>query len=116
MLYRNSISAIALLTAMCATFAEGRAWEETKYSNMKGQWLTIGGPMQFDPSKPPGPGQGAPLSAEYQALFEANLKDQADGGQGLDRKLTCHDPGMPRVTNGYGQIEFVVTPRCGPHP
>ena len=23
---------------------------------------------------------------------------------------TCRPPGMPRVTNGYGQIEFVVTP------
>ena len=68
--------------------------------------------MQFDPSRPPGPGQGAPLTAEYRALFEANLKDQAGGGPGLDRTYTCHDPGMPRVTNGYGQIEFVVTPKA----
>jgi hypothetical protein len=112
MLYRNSISAIALLAAMCATFAESRAWDDPNYPNMKGQWLTIGGPTRFDPSKPPGPGQGAPLTAEYQALFEANIKDQAAGGHGLDRTYTCHDPGMPRVTNGYGQIEFVVTPKA----
>lgn len=110
MLYRSLIGALTLLVSLCLTFAESMAWDETKYPDMKGQWRTIGGPMRFDGSKPWGPGQQAPLTAEYQALFEANLKDQAAGGQGLDLTYTCLDPGMPRVTNGYGQIEFVVTP------
>src|SRR5439155_40114 len=52
----------------------------------------------------------APLTPEYQAIFEANLKDQAEGGQGTTPTYTCLSPGMPRVTNGYGQIEFVITP------
>jgi hypothetical protein len=112
LLYRSLIGTIALLSAMCATFAESRAWDEGRYPNMKGQWLAIGGPTRFDPSKPGGAGQEAPLTPEYQALFEANLKDQAAGGPGLDMTYTCHDPGMPRVTNGYGQIEFVVTPKA----
>ena len=30
----------------------------------------------------PGRGQGAPLTPEYQAVFEANLADQKAGGQG----------------------------------
>ena len=52
-----------------------------------------------------------PLTPEYQALFEADLKDQAAGGQGLAPTNSCISPGMPRVTNGYGQMEVVVTPR-----
>jgi hypothetical protein len=38
------------------------------------------------------------------------LADQAAGGQGTTPTYTCISPGMPRVTNGYGQIEVVVTP------
>ena len=64
----------------------------------------------FDPAKAWGPAQQPPLTPEYQARFEANLKDQAAGGQGIGETYACVSPGMPRVTNGYGQTEFVVTP------
>jgi hypothetical protein len=111
MRYRSSIGAVTLLAVLALASAESRAWDESKYPELKGQWRIIGGAMRFDGSKPWGPGQQAPLTPEYQARFEANLKDQAAGGQGLDLAYTCLDPGMPRVTNGYGQIEFVVTPR-----
>ena len=77
---------------------------------MKGQWRSIGGPGRFDLSKPGGRGQQAPLTAEYQKVFEANLVDQAAGGQGTTPTYKCISPGMPRVTNGYGEMEFVVTP------
>lgn len=65
---------------------------------------------QWDTSKPPRQGQ-APLTPEYQAIFEANVKEQAAGGQGTTKTYRCFSPGMPRVTNGYGEIEFVVTPK-----
>jgi len=103
--------AFAVLAALCITLAEGRAWDETRYPDFKGQWRPIGDPARFDASKPWGPGQQAPLTPEYQAVFEANLKDQAAGGQGLAQTHSCISPGMPRVTNGYGQMEVVVTPR-----
>jgi hypothetical protein len=90
--------------------ADARAFDDAAYPDLRGQWRPIGGPMRFDPAKPWGPGQQAPLNAEYQAIFEANLADQAAGGQGLDRDYICNTPGMPRVTNGYGQMEIVVTP------
>jgi len=64
----------------------------------------------FDPSKGWGPAQQPPLTPEYQARFEANLADQAVGGQGIGETYACVSPGMPRVTNAYGQSEFVVTP------
>src|SRR5438270_770599 len=106
MIGRASIGVIALLAVCCAATTGALAWDDTKYPNMKGQWRVVGGPMRYDGSKPWGPGQEAPLTAEYQAIFEANLADQAAGGQGFDRDFVCQTPGMPRVTNGYGQIEF----------
>jgi len=108
--YRSSIGAVALLGALCATMPDSRAWDEAKYPDLKGQWRVIGGPMRFDTTRPWGPGQGAPLTPEYQTIFEANVIDQENGGQGLDMTYTCQSPGMPRVTLGYGEMEFVVTP------
>jgi hypothetical protein len=110
MLDRRSIGAIAVLAMFWATTTSALAWDDAKYPNLKGQWRVVGGPMRYDGAKPWGPGQEAPLTAEYQAIFEANLADQAAGGQGFDRDFVCQTPGMPRVTNGYGQMEIVVTP------
>lgn len=110
MLWHSSIGAIAALAAMCFTTVESQAWDDAKYPDLKGQWRVVGGPMRFDTNKGWGPGQQAPLTPEYQKIFEANLKDQAEGGQGTTPTYTCLSPGMPRVTNGYGQMEFVVTP------
>jgi hypothetical protein len=107
---RSLLGAVALAAALLTTIAGAQAFDDAKYPNLKGQWRSIGGPMRFDGSKPWGPGQEAPLTAEYQAIFEANLADQAAGGQGYDRDFVCQSPGMPRITNGYGQMEIVVTP------
>jgi len=110
MLDRSLIAALALVSALGATMVDARAFDDSKYPDLKGQWRPIGGPMRFDTNKPWGQGQQAPLTAEYQAIFEANLVDQAAGGQGTTPTFTCISPGMPRVTNGYGQMEIVVTP------
>ena len=110
MLYRISLGAAALLAALCVAIVDSKAWDDSKYPDLSGQWRPVGGPGRFDMSKPAGRGQQAPLTPEYQAIFEANLKDQAEGGQGTTSTYTCISPGMPRVTNGYGEIEFVVTP------
>jgi hypothetical protein len=107
---RSAIAIVALIVALCTLLGGAQAWDDAQYPDLKGQWRPIGGPMRFDPNKPWGPGQEAPLNAEYQAIFEENLADQAAGGQGYDRDYTCSSPGMPRVTNGYGQMEVVITP------
>ncbi len=57
----------------------------------------IGVGNQWDPTKPGGPAQQAPLKPEYQAIYEANLADQAAGGQGTDPLFRCIPPGMPRA-------------------
>src|SRR5438876_8895458 len=110
MLYRGPIASIALVAALCVSLADAQTCDDAKYPNCKGQSRVVGGPMRFDTNKPWGPGQEAPLIPESQAIFEANLKDQAEGGQGTTPTYTCLSPGMPRVTNGYAQLEVVVTP------
>jgi hypothetical protein len=106
----RTLGAVALLAALAIACADARAWDDAMYPDLKGQWRPIGGPGRFDLSKPAGRGQQAPLIPEYQKIFEANLVDQANGGQGTTPTYKCLSPGMPRVTNGYGEIEFVVTP------
>jgi hypothetical protein len=110
MLDRSLIGAMALAAALGAATVDARAFDDAKYPDLKGQWRVVGGPMRFDTNKAWGPGQQAPLTPEYQAIFEANLVDQAAGGQGTTPTYTCISPGMPRVTNGYGQMEVVITP------
>jgi hypothetical protein len=89
---------------VCATTGDIRAWDDTKYPDFGGQWRPVGGLGRFDISKPAGRGQQAPLTREFQAIFEANVKEQAAGGQGTTKTYRCFAPGMPRVTNGYGVL------------
>jgi hypothetical protein len=108
MLARTLLHVIAC-AALSAT-ANAQIIDYGKYPDLGGQWRPIGGPGRFDLSKPAGRGQLAPLTAEYQAVFEANLQDQAAGGQGTTSTYKCLSPGMPRVTNAYGETEFLITP------
>ena len=84
------------MTASVAT-----AFDETKYPDWSGQWRRAPGanPNSWDETKRPGRPQQPPLTPEYQARFEANLADQAAGGQGIGETFACVSPGMPRVTN-----------------
>jgi hypothetical protein len=107
----GALGAISLAAALSLSLTAARAFDESKYPDWKGQWVrTDTGTPRYDPTKPPGKGQQAPLKPEYQAILEASLKDQAEGGQGNDPTYTCLAPGMPRVMNNYEGIEFVITP------
>src|SRR5205085_10674186 len=50
------------------------------------------------------------FTPEYQAIFEANLKDQALGGHGTDPTYQCIPDGMPRAMNVIFPMEIIVTP------
>jgi hypothetical protein len=117
MCFRSSIGATALAAALMMTIGGAAAFDDSKYPDLKGQWRRTGRAVQsdrigapFDPSKPFGRGEQAPLTPEYQAIYEANLADMERGGQGIDPTYNCLSPGMPRVMLGYSQMEFVVTP------
>ena len=88
MRYQNPIGAIALIAILCATTPEARAWDDAKYPDWKGMWERIGG-GSFDPSKRPGRAQQPPLTAEYQAVWERNLRDEATGGQDYNPQVRC---------------------------
>jgi hypothetical protein len=102
MLYRSSIRAMALMGALCVTMGGAFAWDDSKYPDFSGQFRPIGGPGRFARDQKP------PLTAEYQAVFD---KIRPVGGQGTgNMTYLCFSPGMPRVTNGYGEMEFVIAP------
>ena len=107
---RSLIAVIAVVLALGSTTAEIRAWDDSKHPDLKGQWVRApGGGARYDWSKPAGRGQEAPLTAEYQAVYEATIADQTQGGQGGDPTYRCLPPGMPRVMHVYAPMEIVVT-------
>jgi hypothetical protein len=111
MLHQSRIAAVALAAALATTVTSARAWDDTRYPDLKGQWVRgYPGLSRFDPAKPIGPRQEAPLTAEYQAIYQANLVEQAAGGQGIDPTYRCLPPGMPRIMHVYSPMEIVVTP------
>ncbi len=104
MLSRSLISAVTLAAALVMTSAGARAFDETKYPDWKGMWLRVGPPRWIPP------GESAPLTAEYQALYEWNNADQKAGGHGLEPSWNCLPPGMPRIMNVFEPMEIVITP------
>jgi hypothetical protein len=123
MAYRNACRCAArlatpILAMLLIAVGGALAFDETKYPDLKGQWRRAErgdiaggfGGLRYDPSKPPLLGQEAPLTAEYQAIYEANLADQDAGGQGIETTFTCLAPGMPRIMLAYAPMEVVVTP------
>src|SRR6202051_1025107 len=111
MLGRRWIGIIALAVGLAMTFADARAFDETKYPDWAGQWKRPRGlATQWDQTKPAGLGQQAPLKPEYQKMLEESIADQASGGQGGDTRYTCITHGMPRVMGVIFPIEFVILP------
>jgi hypothetical protein len=116
MFCRSLIGAIAL-AALCIAGDGARAqdvskYDPSRYPDWSGpmRWTATGG-NRYDQTKLSGRRQQAPLTAEYQAIFEAGLKDQAGGGQGGNQTYSCLPGGMPREMAGNQGLEFVVTPK-----
>jgi hypothetical protein len=113
----NRVVALGLAILAGATLGAmtAQASDDPKYPDWKGQWAQIlkpglaGQGVKFDPTKPWGPGQEAPLTAEYQKVLEASMADQAKGGIGNYPSVTCRAGGMPRMM-ATGRLEYVITP------
>ena len=95
--------------AMAAPAASSPARDADRYPDWSGQWTRAGSP-NFDPSKPPGKGQRAPLTAEAQAAFDKVAANRAQGGLENSLSVTCVPNGMPRVMIDYETSDFFVTP------
>jgi len=94
MLDRSSFAAIALAAGLWATTADAQIVDLSKYPDLSGQWSRVpdGGVPRYDPSKPLYK-QEAPLKPEYQARWEASVKDIQAGGFGLDTHYALHADG-----------------------
>jgi len=117
MAYRGTLMVLALATALMLPVgakAQEKA-QDKKYPDWKGEWTTViprlpGQQLRFDPNKPYGKGQQAPLTEEYQKIYQDNLAEQAEGGQGLFLDhASCLPGGMPSMMSA-GTHEYVVTP------
>ena len=111
----GSMLGMTALVALCVAAGAARAFDESKYPDLKGAWVRarvpgVVGQPSYDPTKTQGLAQEAPLKPEFQAILEANLRDQAAGGQTGDPTYMCLSPGMPRIMNPYGEMEIVITP------
>jgi hypothetical protein len=109
MLHGRSIAAIVLAAALLRTIAPAQAFDESRYPDLNGQWSRAHPRSQWDPSKPRGLQQQSPLTAEYQAIFEANLADLHSGNLGADPQVFCLPSGMPRMMIAYEPIELIIT-------
>ena len=109
-----ALKAAPLVAVFVTTVGIAGAVDEAKCPDLRGQWTGIlrrvpglPGQPSFDAGKPWGKGQEAPLTPEYQAIFEANLKSQAEGGAGDWRGTSCLGFGMPLITYGFEPQEFI---------
>jgi len=107
MLYRNFMGTIALVAMLALAAGEACAFDESKYPDLKGVWHRVGAPRWDQQDRTY---ERAPLTPEYRAIYEANVRDQEAGRQGTDPTYTCLSPGMPRIMNMYEPMEIVVTP------
>ena len=112
MLYRTTIAAAMVAAGLSVTAAV--AQDSPRYPDWSGQWRKApdGGPPRYDPSKPDGAGQQAPLKEEYRRIHEASMADQAQGGPGLYvMSVKCIPMGMPFQMSIVFPFEFVITPK-----
>ena len=113
-MHPRRLFAVVLLLTMSVPLAS--ADDGAKYPNWKGQWNLVvvpgleGQAVKFDPTKPWGLGQKAPLTEEYKKVHEQSMTDQAEGGLGNYPSATCHPGGMPRMMAVPGEYEFVIQP------
>jgi hypothetical protein len=118
----GAIAAVALAAAGSVVAAQAQdqsrsdaaRYDPAKYPDWSGpmRWIATPGGNRYDPTRPAGRGQQAPLTAEYQTKFEAGLKDQSEGGQGANQTYSCLPGGMPRDMAGNQGLEIVVTPKA----
>jgi hypothetical protein len=108
MVNRCIIGAATLVAALGAATVSGLAHDEAKYPNLKGAWVRAdqGQTTPWDTSKPVGRGQQAPLTPEYQALYDTALARQAAGVN----VSSCLPPGMPRSMIAPAPMEIIVMP------
>jgi hypothetical protein len=104
MLLRNSVLTVVATVLMAGAAARA---DDAKYPDWKGQWVGVGAAAEapWDPGKPAGLAQEAPLTADYQKIYSETLARHA---RGIKDPTTCLPPGMPRTMIMYQPMEIIV--------
>jgi hypothetical protein len=114
MMWQSSIGVVTLAAVLLVSTAGAQtpdAAKDARYPDWAGQWIRVEtGLPRYDYSKPPARGQQDLLTAEYRAIHDASMADQAAGGQGLDLGIRCVPMGMPRQMSGFYPFEFSYAP------
>jgi hypothetical protein len=74
--FRGLVGALGVVAVLGAAAASAQPVSDpSKYPDWKGQWLRTGrgNGNAWDPTKPIGLGEQAPLTPSYQAIYEAGL-------------------------------------------
>jgi hypothetical protein len=115
-MHASLIRTVGLVAALLTTIGNARAFDDSKYPNLKGQWERfvvrgLPGQPSFDQTKGAGRLQQAPLTPEYQKILEDSIKDQEAGGLGGGADhARCVAAGMPFMMVAFRPLELIVTP------
>jgi hypothetical protein len=104
---------VKILSTIAITFLHinfaSAATPANTYPDWSGQWERIGSlnwpPEGYEKAGP------APLTPEYQAVYEHNLELRKNGILAGDPPATCLPPGMPRMMKMSFPMEIIVTPK-----
>jgi hypothetical protein len=115
MIDRSAFAAIAVTVAlsMGVAGAQAQVQDLSKYPDWSGQWRKPAGIGNgpWDVAKPAGRAQQAPLTPEYQAIYDAKLAERATGSLAGDPTAQCIPHGMPRMMVAIYPMEIIVTPK-----
>ena len=100
--HHRTTGAVVLVAMLTLSSGGARAFDENRFPDWKGQWVQLGGDQAsaWDPTRPPGAGEQAPLTADYQARFTASVEAEAKGGPPVDPTVSCIPAGMPAGDDG----------------
>jgi hypothetical protein len=102
------VGILALLVSATAGPLPAQQTGDPRYPDWSGQWERIGS-LNWPPEgyREAGP---APLTPEYQAVYDRNQELRAQGILAGDPPATCLPPGMPRVMKMSFPFEMITSP------
>ena len=107
--YRWCMGAVAVAVAFglgalgAISGARSQIVDMSKYPDIAGGW---GRSEVYQWAR----GEKPPLTAEYQAIYDASAAERRASGRVSDTMYRCFPPGMPRVMHVYSPMEIVITP------
>ena len=100
-----ALTAALLAGALVALPAAAQVVDLGKYPDLRGQWVRTGNPNNWRELAGP-----APLTPEYQKIFNDIQADLKSGGPGNWPSTFCVPAGMPAMMSFYDPGEIIVTP------